>query len=451
MNKKIKKTAAYIAVLILAATHLVILCKPCHAADNGTMTVEQAVGIGLKNNYNIQIARHGAQQAQNNRGKGLAGFLPIVDSEGNMRYDAANENQTGSPMSFGHSDSRTWSSRLILNWTLFDGFRMFADKKRYDELADMGEYNARDTIEKNVVAIMTAFFHLVQSKQLLDVAVSTRDLSKTRLDRQQIRHNIGGSSSTDLLNARVNFNNDQTLLLNRELTVTIARKQLNVLLGRDPLTPVQVKKQIKIPPLDTDLDKLIQLAKTRNSTLLAADKNRGAAHEKVRIAKSVIWPQLLLNGSYGYTDRSSFGDDIPTSADRKRSTIDASIWLMLRFNLFNGNVDKINIANAHLDYINQNLAFRNTENDLKGLVYEKYSTYRKKIETLTLAEQNVITARQNMELEEHRYFTGASDSLNFRDAQVKLALARATRIVARFEARIALLDLHKLTGELKVK
>ena len=446
-----KRTGIFQAVLILVLMFCGIKPGHCQVADNDTMTVEEAVRIGLSNNYNIQIARYSAQQDENNRGKGLAGFLPVIGTEGNMRYDGTNEQHKSSPVSFGHSDSRTWSSSLVLNWTLFDGFRMFANKKRYDELAVMGEYNARDAIERNVVSIMTAYFNLVQSEQLLDVAIATRDLSKTRLERQKVRHNIGGASSADLLNARVNFNNDQTILLDRELAVTIAGKQLNVLLGRDPMVSVKVKKHIDVPSLDRDISELIRLAQMRNSTILAAESNRNVAHHNVRVAESVMWPQLLLNGSYGYTDRSMFGRDIMMNADRNRSTIDTSIWLMLKFNLFNGNVDRINIENARLQYLNQDLALKNTENEIKGFVKEKFYTYRKKMEQVKLAEENIVTAQRNMELESERYYTGVSDSLDFRDAQIKLALARATLIVARFEARVAMIDLNKLTGELKIE
>ncbi len=167
------KQVGYVIISILKACLPVIaaalfMVVPCTYASPEEMTVEDAIRLGLKNNYDIQIARNTAEIAVNNKGKGLANFLPVIDTNSDLRYDNTNEN-TGSPMNFGDSVARTSDTYLSLTWTLFDGFRMFADKKRYDELAMSGEYEARDRIERTVVNIMGSFFNLVQQEQLLDV------------------------------------------------------------------------------------------------------------------------------------------------------------------------------------------------------------------------------------------------------------------------------------------
>ncbi len=436
--------------LCLAAFLLSFLSPATVCASEEQMTVEDAIRIGLQNNYDILIARNTADIAQNNTGKGIANFLPVIDSSGNYRYDASNE-ETGAPTSFGNSDTRSWSSQLSLNWTLFDGFRMFADKRRFDELALAGTQQSRNSIEITVVNIMRAFFNLVQQEQLLDVARNTRDISRTRLDREEVRRSLGGASSTDLLNARVNFNNDQSTLLDQQLAVTIARKDLNILLARNPLTPVSVKKIIDIPGFTLPMEQVLELSKKQNSALKAARHNRQVADESVKVAESAFWPRLSLSGNYGYTDRSLFGSDIGPVADRTRRTIEASAGLVLSFNLFNGNVDRINYQNARLDALNSKLALNNIENEIAGLVQEKFSTLQKRLEKVTLEEQNTVTAKQNMELQKERYATGASDSLDFRDAQVNLNRAQTTLIIARFQARIALLEIQQLIGQIAIE
>ena len=260
---------------------LMFLLFPLIVSAQDQMTVEDAIKIGLKNNYEIQIAKNTAEIAGNNRGKGTAGFLPKVDTLGDFRYDTSND-ETSDPTSFGNADIRTYGSQLGLNWTLFDGFFMFANKAQYDELAKLGEYEARNRIENKVVEIMVAYFDLVQQEQLLDVALTTRDISRTRLDREEVRRDLGGVSSTDLLNARVNFNNDQAVLLDQELRVAIAKKELNILLSRKPLEKVRVKKEIRVLPLNISFDKIIELAEQRNSFLLTAKQSLKVSEEGVK-------------------------------------------------------------------------------------------------------------------------------------------------------------------------
>lgn len=420
------------------------------AASPEAMTVEDAIRIGLKNNYAIQIARNTAEVAANNRGKGIANFLPVIDSAGDIRYDDTNEN-TGSPTSFGNAVTRTADTYLSLSWTLFDGFRMFADKKRYDELAKSGESQSRDSIERTVVSLMANFFNLVQQEQLLDVVRDTLAVSKKRLEREEVRRDLGGASSTDLLNAKVNYNKDKATLLDQELAVTIARNELNIALAQDPLTPIVVNKEIVIPPFTREYEDLLQQARERNSTLLTARYDRDIAEKDVRIARSFFWPRLSLDGSYGYLDRSLFGGDVAAGADRERHTINSSIGLFLTFNLFNGNIDTINYQNAKVNLLNADLTVRNIENEIAGLVREKYTTFHKRMAKVTLEEENTGTAKQNMELQKERYATGASDSLDFRDAQVNYAQAQVRLIVARFDARISLLEIQQLTGNVAIE
>jgi len=428
---------------------LMFLLFPLIVSAQDQMTVEDAIKIGLKNNYDIQIAKNTAEIAGNNRGKGTAGFLPVIDTVGDYRYDASND-ETGAPTSFGNSDGRTYGSQLSLNWTLFDGFGMFANKARYDELAKLGEYDARNNIENTVVGIMITYFNLVQQEQLLDVALNTRDISRTRLDRETVRRDLGGVSSTDLLNARVNFNNDQSVLLDQELRVAIAKKELNILLSREPLEEVSVKKEIKVLPLNISFDELLGLAEQRNSFLLTAKQNLKVSEEVVRLAKASFWPRLDLSANYGYNDRALFGDDISSSAQRRDETIDASVGLALTFNLFNGNVDSINYQNARIEKINSALALKNISNQLVGLVSEKYTTFNKRVEKVKLEDENVVTAGQNLELQKERYSIGASDSLDFRDAQVNMVRANSSLIIARYQARITLLEIEQLIGKIEI-
>jgi outer membrane protein TolC len=445
-----EKVYCIFVYLLLAPIAVLLLVSNATHASTEEMTVEDAIKLGLKNNYDIQIARHTVEIAINNKGKGIANFLPVIDTNSDFRYDDSNE-ETGSPTRFGNSSTRSLNSHLSLSWTLFDGFGMFADKTRYDELARSGEYQARDTIERTVVSIMEAFFNLVQQEQLLDVVHDTRDISKRRLEREEVRRDLGGASSTDLLNARVNFNNDESVLLDQQLAVTIAHKDLNITLARDPLTPVVVKKEIIIPPFDTEYDDLLMSARERNSTLLTASYNKKAADENVRIAKSAFWPRLVLNSSYGYTDRALRGEEVMISTDKNSHSIESGVGLMLSFNLFNGNVDKINYQNARLEALNQDLTVKNIENEIAGLVQEKYTTFQKRMAKVRLEEENTGTARQNLELQKERYATGASDSLDFRDAQVNYARAQVRLIVARYDARISLLEIQQLIGKLKIE
>jgi len=414
------------------------------------LTLEDAIALGLENSYSIQIARNQAEAAANNRGLGVAGLLPTLNATGSYSLSDS-EQETDPPPATENLDITNMAAELSLNWTLFDGFKMFINHSMYRQLAQQGEYQARDQIEQTIVAISQAYFNLVQQEQLVQVASDTRDVSESRLDRERARHNLGGASSTDFLQSQVVFNADQSSLLNRELSVTIARQQLNILLGQDPATTFAVETEIDIPDLPMTRDEVFDAAMKENASLKAAELRQKVAKRQVQSARSSFMPRLDAFAKYGFTDNTRLSDGgINPNVDMGNKTTGTTIGLSLSLNLFNGTRDKVQLRNAKIDAINQSLALRDARNRLKGLVQERYDTYQQRVELVTLEEQNIESAEQNLSLQRERFELGSATSLEFRDAQVSLALARTSVIQARYQARIARLEIEQLIGGLEV-
>lgn len=434
-------------VFALLGLALILLNIPVYAQQS--LTLEDAIRIGLEHNFDVRIARNNERIADNSSGYGRAGLLPSVNLSGNYQFVNTDEssNSISSP---GNSDTESWGGSISLEWTLFDGFKMFIEKSKYNELARLGEYQARFLIESNVVAIASAYFNLVQQEQLLDAARETTNISETRFQKEAVRKELGGSSSTDYLNAQVAFNRDQSSLLSQELNVITARKNLNILLGQIPDTKISVVEEITIAPLEYEFTGILDLAMENNSVLRIAMQSKEIADREAGSTFSQFIPRLSLNANYGYTDR-TVTSNIPTfTNDIVTEKYDASIGLNLSFNLFNGGRDKIAWQNARLKSDNQQLALEDAKNRLEGLVREAYETFEKQIELASLEQQNQQTAQQNLELIDGKYKIGAVSSLEFRDAQVSLLNARTSLISARFQARLTRIQIEQLIGEINV-
>ncbi|MBD3333058.1 hypothetical protein GF356_09405 [candidate division GN15 bacterium] len=434
---------------VFLALFLLLVLTSAKAPAAPLLTVEEAIRIGLKSNYAIQIARNSAESALKQRTLGTAEFLPTLDANGN--YGLTSEDvESNSPFSFGNTDAENWSASAELRWTLFDGFRMFAEKGRYDNLARLGQVQARQTIENSVVSIMRAYFNVVQQEQLLQVATRSRDVSQTRLEKEEIRNELGGASSTDLLNARVAFNADEAALLTQQLQVTVAREDLNTLLGRSPAEEFEVSPEFDIPDLDDSIDRILTRAEQRNAALLAAEHQKEIADRQVTSARSRFIPKLSLNASASYADRTVASDRQDFTDDITTQTTTLGAGLQLSLNVFNGFRDRVAVQQAQIEANNSHLALRDTRNQLTGQISQAVKTFRQRMDLVELERQNVEAAQQNLELMQDRYRLGSATSLEFRDAQVSLNRARNTLIIARYQARIARLELDRLTGNIRI-
>ncbi len=411
------------------------------------LSIEEVIQIGLKNNYNIQIARNNAEIADNNRALGVSGFLPTLDASGSYQQSSSSV-ETNSPFGFGDTDRETWNGQVQLNWTLFDGFKMFTEHKRYKQLAELGEHQARNTIENTVVAIMRSYFNLVQQEQLLAVAESTLVISQIRLDKAKVRNELGGASSTDLLNAHVSFNSDKASYINQQLNVDIARKELNIILGRDPNELLTVQKKILIVPLTLTYDEILELTKEKNSQLAMARKNLEVAKQNKYNSGSAFLPRLSAVSNYNISDQM---DDTESRGKINSKSKGLAAGLSLSWNLFNGFQNSVDVQNKKLELKNQKLALLNEENRLTGLVKEKYDTFLKRIELVQLEDENVMAAEQNLKLQQDRYNIGTASSLEFRDAQVNLTSAQNRQISARYQAKISRLEIDQLIGNIEIQ
>lgn len=412
------------------------------------ISAEDAIKIGLKNNFDIRIAKNNQEISENNTGLGTAGFLPKLDATGSYNLNST-DTETNSPFSFGDTDAISYGGRLSLSWTLFDGFRMFTNQRKYDELAKLGEYQARLTIENSVVNILRAYFNLVAQKKLLEIAQNTAGISKIRYEKTQVRENLGSASSTDLLNAQVAYNTDKSNLINQELAVEVAKKDLVLLLGIDQNKQIDVAKDIKNEKYSIGKEEYIKVAFERNSSLLTATQNLKVSEADKDLAGSSYYPVLSLSSGYGYNDSKTTRANNPTDINTK--TTDATLGLNLSFNLFNGFRDKITRQNAIIGIRNSQLQLEKAQNNLQGLINEKYLTYEKRLEKLQFEEENIKAARQNLQLQQERLDTGTVNSLEFRDAQLNLARSENNLVNAKFQLKIAVLELKQLAGEIPVE
>ncbi len=428
----------------------VLIFLPVFLPAQAPLSVDEVIDLGLQHNFDIRIARNQAEIAAKESGKGKAGFLPVIDAGGNYQYIRSSQ-ETNSPFSFGESTTDGLSGQLTLQWTLFDGFRMFINKERLEANARFVSANTRAQIEQTVVSILRAYYNLVQQELLMRVARQSLQISEQRLQKADIREELGGTSATDYYNARVAFNNDREALLQQELNVIRAQKDLNVLLGRNPEKTIEVQNHIEIPQLKLSQADLDSMSRLYNSEIKAVNQAQYLAERGVRLARSVFYPRLNLRAEYGYSDRTVNSESERFTEPISTQSSDASVALNLSFNLFDGFRQSIDYQNARIELRNKKLALQHTRNRIKSEVQKNYEAFRSQMKRVVIQEDNVEAARQNMELQQDRHAIGTASSLEFRDAQVNYARAQASLINARYQARILRLELERLMGRIDIR
>jgi outer membrane protein TolC len=180
----------------------IIFLLPILVSGQERLTLQDALGIALKNNYSILISSNTTEIARNNNTPGNAGMLPVVDADaswGETQADLQQSYADGRVVDRTSVNATTTSAGVALNWTLFNGMRMFATKNRLAELEAKGIVQYKIDVENTVQEVISAYFAVVQVRKLLQAIEVNIAIDSERVALGKIRLSSGAGSRLDFL------------------------------------------------------------------------------------------------------------------------------------------------------------------------------------------------------------------------------------------------------------
>ncbi|MEJ2056179.1 MAG: TolC family protein, partial [Calditrichaceae bacterium] len=105
---------------------------------------------------------------------------------------------------------------------------------------ESSEYALLGQTNDVILQVQQAYFNLNKQSKLLEVYEVAVSRSQAQLDRTEKMYELGATAQLDVFQARVNLGNDRISLLQQKNTVDQAKKNLNLAMGRDPFTSLQI-------------------------------------------------------------------------------------------------------------------------------------------------------------------------------------------------------------------
>src|SRR5690606_18337647 len=282
---------------------LPIYILPFIAFAQEILNLEDAVAIALKQNYDIRLVSNDVAIAKNNANLANAGMLPSVTGDASASAATQNTTQTllsGETRSLKGARNTSMAYGANLDWTVFDGFQMFARYDQLKELQKLGDANLKQAILSTVFNVVSEYFNLVQQKQQLTALRTALDLSKYRLEMAENRYQIGRASKLEVLASKVDLNTDTTNLMRQNVLFSNTKIRLNEILARDVNTLFDVTDSISIED-NLKYDNLLNLALQHNPALQAALINRRIAQLELKEVKGQRYPTIDINSAYTRT------------------------------------------------------------------------------------------------------------------------------------------------------
>ncbi|HLF51873.1 MAG TPA: TolC family protein [Flavobacterium sp.] len=441
---KKKTTSMMNSKILFQSLILFFLCMTKTNAQE-ILTIQDAVKIALENNYEIKIASNDLKIDQTNVAAGNAGMLPKVTAnvvDNNSIQNSSQTRQDGTVTELDNAKNNSLNYGVGLDWTIFDGFKMFAKLDQLKELQKLGEAQLKLTIITKISDANAVYYDLVQQQQQLEALDTAIVISNQRMSLAQNRFTIGKASKLEVLNAQVDLNTDTTTLLRQKELFANTKILLNQILARDAKTDFKVIDEITVDD-KLLLPELTALAEKQNPQLEAQIINKRVSELQLKQIKAGRYPTVKVNTGYNFSEsQSSLGFTTESSARGLNYGFSASLNLFDGFSQNrNEKIAKIEIENSKILIDQQNLA-------LHSQLATAYQTYLTNIQLIDLDGKNEAIAKQNLTITLDKFHIGTITTLEFRTAQLNYINAIVRYSNAQFQAKLSEIALKELAGNL---
>ena len=424
---------------------IILLCLSISGFAQEKLTLQEAITIALQNNYDIKISKNDLSIARNNANIGNAGMLPTVAgtySNGGSIQNTRQTPVTGEDRVIRGARSTNNDLGADLNWTIFDGFTMFANYDRLKELQKQGEITARLNVLTTVSDVITAYYDVVRQQQLMVAADSAIDVSVLRTNIANTKLQLGRGSKLDVLTAKVDYNTDTSNYLQIKNALQVAKVRLNQLMVRDISSQFSVVNDIDV---NTGIlfSKQAEIAAKQNPDLQNAFINQKIASLNLKAVRGARYPVVSLNSGYSRTNSTS-----PTGFNQKFAANGFTYGVTASLNIFNGFLQRQNERNAKINIETSKLNFEKTKLDVNSQLLTAYQNYSTYLDLIKLEQRNVDLAKENLDITLAKYRLGSIAPLELREAQRNAIDAQNRFIEMQFQAKLAETTLKEISGNI---
>ncbi len=421
------------------------------------LTKDEAIRLTLENNFGVLVATNNIEVSKNNKSILNSGYLPSLVANAGANYQSATSTtgfqgaidpNTGEPrpdIEIEDAETQRYNASLDLNYTLFDGLGRFYNYKRLKEQYNLTELQARETIENTILQLFTVYYEIARLSENVEILEETLRISRERVSRSNYQFEYGQNTKLNVLNAQVDVANDSINLLNTKQQLVNTKRDLNVILANDLGQEFEVDTIIKFIP-KLVLDEYLEKSTENNVTLLQNASNIRISEYDIKVSKSGYLPTVGLTGSYGWNENRN-----PPSAffpGNVADTYTLSAGVSLTWNLFDGGGTITRVKNSKIALDNQEIIKNQVVKEVERDIANAFGNYKNRLSVYKIQQQNVITNQNNFERSQERFKLGQITSIEFRQAQVNLILAETNKNSAKYDAKIAELQLLQFTGQL---
>ena len=295
------------AGVTIAAVVIVMGIVPTISAQSGSLTLQEAVRVGLEKNPSRKAAAAQTRASSAAIREARSGLLPKITfselaARGNdpvyvfgsklrqQRFTIADFslNKLNTPLPFGN-----FTTRFSGAWNLFDSFATLHGINQAEQMSEAAGHQLERTDQEIEFRVINAYYGVLLAAKQLEVAQQSVKTAAAILDRSQARFDSGLVVESDLLTAKVRMAARQQALVRSTNALDLARAELSTAMGvpNESLSQPSEVLAERILPIPV-LAEAEAAALRHRPDLKGIQAEEAAQQQSVARAKSSFGPRL---------------------------------------------------------------------------------------------------------------------------------------------------------------
>lgn len=427
-----------ILVIILLLT---ISFSRVEAQEN--LTLSDALQVALKQNFDIQLTQKAAEISAVQNSWGEAGRYPTVTmniTQGNNLSD-----QSKNPTSFIQAllMSNSIQGGANLNWTLFNGFRVKANKEKLEKLEAQSQGNAALVVQNTIQGVILSYYQAKLQAEKMVLLKDVLSLSREKWEYQQVKQDLGVAVTIDLLQYESAYYTDSTNLLIQELAYKNAIRNLNILMGVEETMSWNIIDKLEIEKPIYDYNDLKSKMLNNNQTIKNEIINMEILEKDITLAKSTMYPVLAFNAGAQVNQSSYKIADYPRASG---ATLNYFANFTLNFTLYDGGKVRRGIEMLEIQNEVNEIEMEQLKNSLSSELLSQYDFYLTRIKIFELSKEAFRVARENFDIAKLKENSGLVNSFVLRDIEMSYLRAGLAMIESGYNLIESQTNISRLTG-----
>jgi len=408
------------------------------------LSLSDAIKIGLRNNYEIQIADLRSEVSKKNELTGPPGKLPAA----NFRLDQANKfSFDSSPTSFvdGAFSENELSAMVDASWTLFDGHKVRINKTRLRQLTERSEAFAQLAVENTVQGIMLAYYEVLVEQEKLEALNDVRELSEEKVKWAQTMHRSGAISDYNLLNYQNALLKDSIDLEYQKIKHKRSMRQLKSVLNTDNRKEFRLTGKLRPSKKTFSYPKMKGRLIHHNKDLKNQYINSVLLDNQLAMIKADRNPEISV--------RSGVAHEISTSKFRNEERTQGRVFdYYVNFSLSYRLSGKKELNNRiQVAEIEKRIASINKAEIKRKLSQQLLAAceqHQEQQNIFGIQQKLISNLKKGLEIQKQRLDSGYSQFLEFRSLQMDFLQSQLKAAEMIYDLQVAEIEILKLTGGL---